>query len=87
MAEVVVNGQPLGTLWKEPFCVDITPALLAGTNQLEVRVVNTWANRIIGDQQPDCPTKYTYTPANFYRADSPLLPAGLLGPVEVIIDN
>ena len=87
LAEVVVNGQPLGTLWKEPFCVDITQALRPGKNQLEVRVVNTLANRIIGDQQPDCQTKYTYTPADFYRADSPLLPAGLIGPVELIMEK
>ena len=58
-------------------------ALKAGKNELEVRVVNTWANRIIGDMQPDCQQKYTYTPDVFYRADSPLQPGGLLGPVEV----
>ena len=83
LAEVSVNGQPLGTLWKEPYRIDISQALKAGKNELEVRVVNTWANRIIGDMQPDCQQKYTYTPDVFYRADSPLLPGGLLGPVEV----
>ena len=83
LAEVSVNGQPLGTLWKEPYRIDISRALKAGKNELEVRVVNTWANRIIGDMQPDCQQKYTYTPDVFYRADSPLLPGGLLGPVEV----
>lgn len=67
--------------------MDVTQALRPGKNQLEVRVVNTLANRIIGDQQPDCQTKYTYTPANFYRADSPLLPAGLIGPVELIMEK
>ena len=83
LAEVIVNGQPLGTLWKEPYRIDISQALKAGKNELEVHVVNTWANRIIGDMQPDCQQKYTYTPDVFYRADSPLLPGGLLGPVEV----
>ena len=67
--------------------MDVTQALRPGKNQLEVRVVNTWANRIIGDMQPDCKTKYTYTPADFYRADSPLLPAGLIGPVELIMEK
>jgi hypothetical protein len=28
--------------------------------------------------------KYTYTTIRFYRADSPLLPSGLLGPVQFI---
>jgi hypothetical protein len=29
-------------------------------------------------------TKYTYTAQQFYRADSPLLPSGLIGPVQVV---
>ena len=40
-------------------------------------------NRLIGDQQPDATRKYTYTTQQFYRADSPLLPSGLLGPVRI----
>jgi hypothetical protein len=28
--------------------------------------------------------KYTYTAQQFYRGDSPLLPSGLLGPVQVV---
>ena len=84
MAEVIVNGQSLGILWKAPYAVDITEALKAGTNALEIRVVNQWANRIIGDKQPGCTKKYTYTSFDhFYRADAELLPAGLMGPVEI----
>jgi hypothetical protein len=83
MAEVIVNGQSVGVLWKEPYALDITKALKTGDNALEIRVVNQWVNRIIGDRQPDCKKKYTYTPRPFYRADSPLLPAGLMGPVTV----
>jgi hypothetical protein len=81
MAEVVVNGASLGTLWKSPYRIDITKSLKKGVNTLELRVVNTWANRIIGDKQPDCVHRYTYTVWDFYKADSPLLPAGLMGPV------
>jgi hypothetical protein len=39
---------------------------------------------LIRDAQPDAAIKYTYTAREFYRADSPLLPSGLLGPVQVI---
>lgn len=50
MAEVKLNGRSLGTLWKPPFTVEITDAVKAGVNELEVRVVNRWPNRMIGDE-------------------------------------
>ena len=51
MAEVELNGQNLGVLWKPPFRLDVTDALKPGENQLEVKVVNLWINRMIGDEQ------------------------------------
>lgn len=84
LAEVIVNGQSAGTLWKTPFRVDITHLLKEGDNQLEIRVTNAWVNRLIGDEQPDSNTKITYTDAHYYQADSPLQPAGLIGPVQLI---
>jgi hypothetical protein len=84
LAEVAVNGQSLGIVWKKPFRVDVTEALKPGANAVEIRVTNLWVNRLIGDQQPNVTRKYTYTTMPFYRADSPLLPAGLLGPVQII---
>ena len=51
MARVKLNGKDLGTLWKPPFVVDITDVAKSGTNDLEVRVVNLWPNRLIGDEQ------------------------------------
>ncbi|MBI5817597.1 MAG: hypothetical protein HZA88_01290 [Verrucomicrobia bacterium] len=51
MAEVRLNGRDLGILWKPPFRVDVTDALKSGENALELRVVNLWINRQIGDEQ------------------------------------
>lgn len=82
LAEIMVNGQNMGILWKTPFKIDISKALKPGENQLEIRVVNTWVNRLIGDAQPGA-QKTTFTTMPFYRADSPLVPSGLLGPVRV----
>jgi hypothetical protein len=41
-------------------------------------------NRMIGDRQPNAATKYTFTNPVFYKADSRLLPSGLLGPVQIV---
>ena len=51
MGDVRLNGRNLGILWKPPFRIDITEVLKAGANSLEVRVVNLWVNRMIGDEQ------------------------------------
>jgi hypothetical protein len=84
LAEVLINGKSLGIVWKKPFRVDITDAIKPGENTFEIKVTNLWVNRLIGDQQPDITKKYTYTTMAFYRADSPLLPSGLLGPVQIV---
>jgi hypothetical protein len=54
MAQVRLNGKDLGVLWKPPYCLDVTDAVKAGKNTLEVRVANLWVNRMIGDEEmPD----------------------------------
>jgi hypothetical protein len=83
LADVTVNGKLLGTVWHTPYRVDATTALKPGANQITVKVANAWVNRLIGDQQPNA-TKYTFTIIHPYKANSPLLPSGLLGPVTVI---
>jgi hypothetical protein len=58
-AEVFLNGQDLGVLWKPPFRVNLTAAAKKGANKLVVKVTNLWPNRIIGDEQlpADCQWK------------------------------
>ena len=54
IAAAALNGKDLGVLWKKPFLADVTDAIRAGDNQLEVRVTNDWFNRLIGDERyPD----------------------------------
>lgn len=83
LAEVFVNGQSLGILWKTPFRVNLTNHIKQGENRLEVRITNLWVNRLIGDQQPGVMKKITYTGAAYYSASSPLVPSGLIGPVHI----
>ncbi len=90
VAEIYVNGQSQGIIWKPPYQVDITDAVKADKNQLVVEVANTWSNRLVGDaQSPDGP-KFCRT--NIEKSltwerpwkDTPLLESGLLGPVRLI---
>jgi hypothetical protein len=82
VAEVRVNGQLAGTLWKAPWRLDVESLVHAGSNALDVRVADLWVNRLIGDAQPGA-RKITYTSMPAYKADAPLRPSGLLGPVTL----
>jgi hypothetical protein len=83
LAEVAVNGKPLGILWKTPYRVDVTDALKPGVNKIEIKVTNPWVNRIVGDRQPNVTKTYAFTSPKYYKADSKLVPSGLLGPVLI----
>ncbi|RYG65751.1 hypothetical protein EON80_16745 [bacterium] len=89
LAEVTLNGKNLGTLWAAPFTLDITAAAKVGDNDLQVRVTNTWHNRLVGEKR---------SPQSFqgagvervwtssmpdYGPNEPLFPAGLIGPVTL----
>ena len=50
-AEVFLNDQNLGILWKPPFRANLTAAAKPGVNKLVIKVTNLWPNRLIGDEQ------------------------------------
>jgi hypothetical protein len=50
-AEVSLNGQDLGVLWKPPFRANLTAAAKPGPNTLHIKITNLWPNRVIGDEQ------------------------------------
>jgi hypothetical protein len=83
LAEVIINGKNVGTLWKKPFQTDISKFLKIGKNTIEINVVNSWVNRLVGDMQPGA-IKIGFTTMPLFKADSPLEPSGLLGPVQLI---
>ncbi len=88
IAEVSVNGQSLGLVWKAPFAVDVSGVLRPGENEIEIRVTNGWTNRLIGDQALPDEQKILGTSGvspggiGVGRMTEPL-EAGLLGPITV----
>jgi hypothetical protein len=84
IAEVTVNGKECGVAWTAPYRVEVTQALTTGENRLEVRVTNTWANRLIGDRSLPEAQRLTWTSAPDRVGNGPLLRAGLLGPVRIM---
>jgi hypothetical protein len=83
MVRVRLNGKELGTLWAKPFVLDITQAIRDGSNQLELEVVNHWANCIIGDAKLPESERKTKTNIRQLKSETPLLESGLIGPVQI----
>ncbi|HEC42520.1 MAG TPA: glycoside hydrolase [Bacteroides sp.] len=90
IAEVKINGVSKGVVWTSPFRIEISEELKKGENTLEIKVVNSWFNRVAGDQM--FPDKKQYTSTNIdlkydFRGrpidEIPLEPSGLLGPVTI----
>lgn len=83
MAKVWVNGEYAGGAWSYPYRVNITDLLKKGENTIEVEVVNTWVNRLIGDAALPENERFTWLTYRTWNATSPLQSSGLFGPVEI----
>lgn len=85
IAGVTIDGRSAGTAWRAPYRIDVTDEIRPGRNRIAIEVANSWVNRIVGDKQPGA-RRYTFTTAStdLFKADTPLPPSGLLGPVRLI---
>ncbi len=54
-----------------------------GYNSLEVEIINTWNNRLVHDAGLPADKRKCYINAPTVKADSPLLPTGLMGTVTI----
>ena len=85
VAVVRLNGRDLGVVWDKPSRVDITSAVSAGENELEIAIVNLWPNRLKADEALPKDRRFTETNIHKFTSASPLLPSGLVGPVSVMV--
>ncbi|MFT4031496.1 MAG: glycosyl hydrolase [Siphonobacter sp.] len=83
IAHIRLNGKDLGTLWCPPYRVSVVGILKPKGNKLEVDVINSWRNRLVGDRGK--PQNERFTKTNILiRNEWELLDAGLLGPVRIL---
>ena len=95
LANLVLNGEDLGTCWIRGQSLDATGVLRRSNNELVVKVVNTLINRVAGwDELPPVPERLFPRLGNGVNDKSshykilldfePLPPSGLLGPVRIL---
>jgi hypothetical protein len=87
LAVVRVNGRALGTVWTAPWGVDVSSAWQDGENLVEIEIVTSWNNRLVGDAALPPAQRHTQLYSETVTADAPLLPAGLLGPVTLQVEQ
>jgi hypothetical protein len=81
VADVTLNGKPLGILWKPPYSYDVTGMILSGKNELKIEIVNLWANRLVGDAK--LPREQRVTRITQKVPIGGPHESGLLGPVQL----
>ncbi|MEI6606526.1 MAG: glycosyl hydrolase [Verrucomicrobiota bacterium] len=98
LAEVEVNGLAVGVAWMQPYRLDVTRALRAGSNQLVVRVSDALINYVSGLKEPtevplELQARLGQANAAIYpqggsasqeMSETDLPPSGLLGPVRLV---
>ena len=80
IADVKVNGSPVGVLWTAPYRLPVKGLLHEGENTLTIEVTGTWYNRLAYDAAQEESQRKTWT-INGPAPGSPLRESGLMGPV------
>jgi len=83
VADVTLNGKPLGILWKPPYVCDVAGVVRSGKNELKVEITNLWANRLVGDAR--LPREKRVTRITQQVPIQGPHESGILGPVQLLL--
>jgi hypothetical protein len=89
-AEVYVNGESAGFVWRPPYSLDITKFLTPGENELRIIVGNTAINSLAGQTPPTyrlLNQRYgeRFVPQDMGHLEP--LPSGILGPLQLLLQK
>ena len=85
LASVRLNGQEVGVVWCSPWLLDVTGLLRAGDNVLEVGVVNSLTNRLIGDAALPPDRRLTRSTGPIASPRDPLEPSGMAEAPTIVV--
>lgn len=83
IATVHLNGEEVGTVWTTPWELDISEYVVSGLNDLQIKVTNTWNNRVFADAELPEEEQLTYISQPYNFKSGALHKGGLLGPVKI----
>jgi hypothetical protein len=86
-AEVFVNDEAVGSIWKPPYELEISGGLHAGENHLKIVVGNLGINALAGHFLPDrrlLNSRYGERAVPHDMENLQPLPSGLLGPLQLV---
>jgi hypothetical protein len=89
-AQVFVNDQAVGSIWKPPYKLEISGGLHPGENRLKIIVGNLAINTLAGHSLPDYKLlnrKYGERAVLQDMENLQPLPSGLLGPLRLLIQG
>ncbi|HEX5791186.1 MAG TPA: glycosyl hydrolase [Luteolibacter sp.] len=85
IATVTLNGQQVGTLWTQPWRIDISKHLKSGSNDLQIEVSNSWHNRLISEANLPADQRQAHVSQAYSAGPKPQpIASGLLGPVKMM---
>jgi hypothetical protein len=88
IATVLLNNRELGTVWTTPWEIDIGDHVVANRNTLQIRVANTWNNRLVADAKKPREERLSHVSQPYrFQSTDPLHKGGLLGPVRLKLER